>query len=98
MTFKYWRETIASLTPNPSSQGYNERRQQLEIPAFITNRVQTRDSKTHQEVPTYDVVRHQQRGGEHRGMCLGRRSPLRVPSTFGPDDTLAQVSPLPGHT
>lgn len=29
---------IASLTPNPSSQGYNERRQQLEISAFITNK------------------------------------------------------------
>lgn len=24
--------------------------------------------------------------------------PPRVPSTFGPDDTLTQVSPLPGHT
>lgn len=38
MNFKYWREMIASLTPNPSSQGYNERRQQLEISAFITNK------------------------------------------------------------
>ena len=45
MNFKYWMEMIASLTPNPSSQGYKERRQHSKHLHLLQTRVPTRDSK-----------------------------------------------------
>ena len=75
MNFQYWMEVIASLTPNPSSQGYNERRQQLETSAFITNKGEDPRLQTHYEVLTYDSKTRTEGWGTSRYVSRSQEPP-----------------------
>lgn len=101
MNFQYWMEVIASLTPNPSSQGYNERRQQLETSAFITNKGADPRLQTHYEVLTYDSKTRTEGWGTSRYVSRSQEAPSGSPpplvqTTPWPRCPCCQDTPRPG--